>query len=48
MVTHIRSVHKNKIQKMFASDAREYIKADEKYHKWLNDFNYVSKDELSI
>ena len=45
MMNHIKSVHKNEIQKMFASDAREYMEADEKYHKWLNDFTDVSKED---
>ena len=44
MISHIKSVHNNEIQKMFASDAREYIEADETYHKWLNDFTDISKD----
>ena len=48
MSTHIRSAHKNEIQKMFASDAREYIEADQKYHKWLNDFTELSKDDSVI
>ena len=30
MSNHIKSVHKNEIQKMFAGDARDYIEADEK------------------
>ena len=48
MSNHIKSVHRNEIQKMFASDAREYIEADEKYHRWLNELTDVSKDDNMI
>ena len=33
---------------MFASDAREYIEADEKYHRWLHELTDVSKDDHMI
>ena len=42
---HIKSVCKNEIQKMFVSDARDYIEANENHHKWMNDFTDVSTDD---
>ena len=30
---------------MFASDARDYIEANENHHKWMNDFTDVSTDD---